>query len=200
MSLLTICNALAKNVGMAATDVVMTSPYRQWAEAVQFANETGEELARRVDWGQLQESITLTGNSTNLTHSLPVTFSRFNAGASVFAGTSIVRPLSRQEWSRLTPTVGTPRYFLLEGRDVTFWPYLASAATVTGQYQSKAWCSNGTDAFTADNETSLIDETLFAKALAVRWRRQKGMDYADLEAEVEAMIEDLARFNDRSRL
>lgn len=199
MSLLSIATALANNVGMTAPDVIVTSPIRQWKEALQFANETGEELARRVDWGQLQASVTLTGDGTNKVHTLPASFSRFNRGISVMAGTNIVRPLSRAEWSRLSPVQGTPRYYLLEGREVTLWPFLANAATATGQYQSTAWCSNGTSEFAADTDTSLIDEWLFAKALIVRWRTQKGMPVAQEEAEFEAALQDMAQFNDRAR-
>ena len=200
MTLLSICAALARNVGMADPDVVVTSPQRQWKEALQYANEAGEELARRVDWGQLQESIILTGDGTNKTHALPALFSRFNRGISIMAGTAIVRPLTRAEWSRLSPVAGTPRYFILEGKEVTLWPFLAADATATGQYQSLAWCGNGQAEFTADTDAALIDEGLFAKALIVRWRRQKGMPYADEEAEYEAVLQDLAGFNDRSRI
>lgn len=199
MSLLTICTALARNVAIAEPDVVVSSPLRQWKEALQFANEAGEELARRVDWGQLQETATFTGDGTNKVHDLPAMFARFNSGISVMAGTNIVRPLTRAEWSRLVPTEGTPRYYLLEEDKITFWPYLANAATATGFYQSKAWCSNGTNAFASDGDTSLIDEDLFIKCLVVRWRRQKGAPYADQEAEFEAALADIARFNDRSR-
>lgn len=200
MSLLSICKALAHNVGMTAPDVVISSPFRQWQEAVQFANETGEELARRVDWGQLQATETLTGDGTNKVHALPVLFSRLNMGVCVTAGTSIVRPLSRAEWNTLQPVEGLPRYFILEGAEITLWPFLAPSATATVQYQTKAWCSNGTGAFAADEDTSLIDEALFSRALIVRWRRQKGMPYADQEAEFEASLSQLAAFNDRGRL
>ena len=48
-------------------------------------------------------------------------------------------------------------------------------------------------------DSPLVDEDLFAKALIVRWRRQKGMSFADEEAEYEAALQDFARFNDRSR-
>lgn len=200
MSLLSIVTALANNVGMSLPDVVITSLQRQWVEALQFANEAGEELARRVDWGQLQAQATLTGDGTNKVHALPSQFSRLNRGVSVMVGSSIVRPLTRAEWSRLAPVEGVPRYYLLEGQDLTFWPYLPNAATAIAQYQSLAWCSNGTGAFTSDTERSLIDEALFAKALIVRWRRQKGMPYADEEAEYEAALSDISGFNDGARI
>ena len=92
-----------------------------------------------------------------------------------------------------------PRYFLLEAETLTLWPYLENGATVTVQYQSLNWCDNGTAAFAADTDSPLVDEDLFAKALIVRWRRQKGMSFADEEAEYEAALQDFARFNDRSR-
>lgn len=200
MSLLSIGAALARNVGMAEPDVIVTSPFREWKEALQFANEAGEELARRVDWGQLRALTTLTGDGTNKIHAMPSTFSRFTRGMAILAGSSPVRPLTQQEFARLMPTEGPPRYFLQEGSNVKLWPYLANLVTATAQYQSAAWCSNGTAEFAADTDTSLIDEALFAKALIVRWRRQKGMPYADEEAEYESALADLARFNDGSRL
>lgn len=200
MSLLTIATALARNVGMADPDVIVLSPFREWKEALLFANETGEELARRVDWGQIRKTITLTGDGTNLAHSMPADFSRLTRGMAILAGTSPVRPLTQQEFARLSPSEGQPRYFNLEGKVVRLWPYLAIAATSAAQYQSTAWCSNGTNSFSADTDTSLIDEWIFAKALIVRWRRQKGMPYADEEAEFEAALADVARFNDGSRL
>jgi hypothetical protein len=199
MTLLTIAQGLAKNVGMQEPTSVVGSTLREWQEALQFANETGEELARRVDWGALQVSTTLTGDGTNLVHSLPAGFARVSKGAAVRSGTSSLRPLSRAEWGTLTPTVGTPRYFLLEGDDMTLFPYLANLATVTVSYQTKYWTSAGAAAFTADDQTSLIDEELFLKGLIARWRRQKGMDFADYEAEYEAALMDFATFDDRSR-
>ena len=200
MTLLTIGAALAKNVGMSVPDIMISSPERKWLEAVQFANETGEELARRVDWGQLQDTATLTGTGAAVAHALPADFARLNQGVAVLnASGGIVRPLTRQEWSNLTPVEGTPRYFLLEQNTIQFWPFLANTITATAQYQSKDWCSAGAE-FIADTDTVLIDEALFTKGVIVRWRRQKQMDVADYEAEYEAAITDFARFNDRSRI
>lgn len=201
MSLLTIAEGLAKNVGLEVPDVVISSPNREWAEAVEFCNLVGEELARRVDWGALNTSVTLTGDSTNKTFPLGTYFARVGPGISVKTSSGgIIRPLTRAEWGSLTPVEGVPRYFLLEGRNLTLWPYLATGETVAVQGQTKAWCSNGTAEWSADSETSLIDEDLMLRGLIVRWRRQKGMDYADYEAEYEATLAELAGFDDRSRV
>lgn len=201
MTLLSIVRTLAADVGLAIPDQVVGSTNRSMIEALSFANAAGEELARRVDWMQLAQTITLTGDGTDKLHSLPDGFSRVIPGVAVVNSSGgIVRPLTRAEWASLTPVEGLPRYFLLEGGEMRLWPYLADAATVSVGFQSKNWCSNGTGEWVIDDDTSVIDEGLFAKALITRWRRQKGMDYADQEAEYEAALSDLARFNDRSRL
>lgn len=199
MTLLTICQSLAKNVGMSVPTSVISNAAREWVEAADFANHAGEELARRVDWGQLNTSATLTGDGTNKVHDLGTDFSRLVQGVAVVGSGGYVRPLTRMEWNTLTPVQGTPRYFLLEGNEMTLWPYLATAATVTISYQTKAWCSAGQE-FVADTDTALIDEDLLTKCLIVRWRRQKGMDYADFEAEYESALQDFASFDDRQRL
>ncbi len=199
MTLLTIAQGLARNVGMQSPTSVVGSTMREWQEALQFANETGEELARRVDWGALNATTTLTGDGTNLTYTLPAGFFRLNRGVAVRVGTTPVRPLSRAEWGTLTPVQGTPRYFLLEGNEITLFPFLANAATATVFYQTDRWTSAGSAAFTADDQWSLIDEDLFLKGLIARWRRQKGMPYQDEEAEYEAALQDFANFDDRSR-
>jgi hypothetical protein len=200
MSLLTICEGLAENVGIASPDVVISSPLRAWAEAVSQSQYAAEELARRVDWGDLTEIVTLTGDGTNKQHDLGAGFSRLAKGIAMTGAGGIIRPLTRAEWATLTPVEGIPRYFLLEGQNVTLWPYLATGQVATATTQSKNWCSAGGDAWVSDGDTSLIDEGLLLKGLIVRWRRQKGMDYADYEAEFEAALRDFASFDDRSRL
>lgn len=201
MSILTIAKSVAKEVGLEVPDAVIGSTDRSMVELLEMANATGEELARRVDWGQLTSSTTLTGDGTDLSHSLPSGFARISSGIGVVnAAGGFVRPLTRAEWGSLTMSEGVPRYFLLREDSLRLFPYLASAVTATLYYQTKFWCSNGTAAFSADDDTSLIDENVFRMALNVRWRRQKGMEYADHEAEYEAALADLSRFNDRSRL
>lgn len=200
MTLLAICNKLAENVGLASTDQVVSSPKREWAEAVVMSNAVGDELARRVDFGALRNAQSLAGDGTDKLYDLGSDFSRIIPGIGVTYGQGIIRPLTQAEWASLTPVEGSPRYFLLEGRMLRLWPYLPAAQSASVRYQSKFWCSNGTAEWVADTDTSLIDENLMVKGLIVRWRRQKGMPFEDYEAEYEADLADIARFDDRSRI
>lgn len=193
MTLMTLARGLAMNVGLVPPSQVYGSPLREWQEVLQMANETGEELARRVEWGQLTNTAQLPGADPM---ALPDDFSRLVTGIAVRAASGeIVRPLTRGEWNNLPPATGNPRYFLLESDAIRVWPQ----GDVTIWYQSDAWCFNGLDRFTADDQSSRIDEDLFLKGLIVRWRRQKAMPYADEEAEFEAALAQFAQANDRAR-
>lgn len=198
MSLLTIYNALALNVGMEQVDQVYLSSKRECVEAVALANLVGEELARRVDFGSLRQTSVLSGGVAS--YELDPYFSRIIPGVGVTSGGRIVRPLTSSEWESLPSSTGAARYFSLRGRTIEVWPTPTATTSLAVTWQSDAWCSNGTNKWAADSDTSLIDEDLFGKGLIVRWRRQKGMDYADYEAEFEAALENIATFDDRSRL
>ena len=199
MSLLTIAQDVARSVGIAVPTSVVGNTSRNTTVLVSLANEAGEELARRVDWGDLTFAETLSGTGASVKHPI-AGLSRIVKGVGVLGAGGIVRPLSRAEWGTLDAVEGEPRYFLLEGDEITLWPYLATGQTATITYQTKNWCSNGTDAFAADDDSPLINEDLFAKALEIRWRRVQGMEYADQEAEFEAALVDHAGFDGRSRL
>lgn len=199
MTALAIVQALAKNVGISIPIAVYTSSNRDDREVVQLLNEVGEEVARRVDWGALQQSTTLTGDGTYKTFTLPADFDRICRGAAVLTGTTPLRALTQAEWRTLAGVEGTPRYFLLEGSSITLWPYLATGETVTVNYQSTDWASTGST-FTADDATGVVDEDLLLKGLIARWRRTKGVSYQDFEAEYEATLADMAAFDSRSRV
>jgi len=145
MTLLTIAQDVARNT---ALDVPATasSTAREIVNVVQFINDTGLELARRVNWGALRTTTTITGTGATANFALPAYYLKLIEGGAVFAGSVAVRGgLSPDEWAALTPVEGTPRFYRLRGSSISFYPFLANAATATVHYQSTAWASNGTD-------------------------------------------------------
>lgn len=190
MTLLTIAQGLAMNVGMNSPTQLFSAQGRELLEVIQLANETGQELSRRVQWGKLTKNAALAGSGP-----LPDDFDRLVDGVTVRANGQTVRPLTQAEWADLPVVTGSPRYFLLADDTITLWPEGAAAVV----YQSDAWVIGGTDRFTADDQSPVFDEGLFLKFLVVRWRRLKGMPYQDEEAEAEAALQDYARQDDRGR-
>lgn len=198
-TLLQFCDRLAKNVGLAAPDSVYSSSQREWQEALEFANEEGRELLRRFDWSDLYAEDTVTGDGTSAGIALPSDYDRMARGVSVRYSGAILRPLTQKEWGGLTAVEGTPRYYLIDGDTIKFWPYLANLDTATIGYIKNDWCTNGAS-FGSDADTVVYPDDVFGLGLIVRWRRQKGMDYADFEAEYEAALTQQAKFDRNTRL
>lgn len=200
MTLLTIAQDVARNTALDVPSTASGSTAREIVNVVQFVNDTGLELARRVDWGALRATTTVTGNGTNANFTLPAYYSRpIKGGAVLVGGVGLRGGLSPDEWAALTPVEGTPRFYRLRGSSISFYPFLANAATATVNYQSTAWASNGTDRLLLDAETSLIPEDLLVKGAIWRQRRHVGQDFADQIAEYEAALADYATYDARDR-
>ena len=204
MTLTTLATALATNVGMSIPVGITGQTDRNALEIVQTTQEAADEITRRVDWRALQRQYGINGEPAGLVEApLPAYFQRVVPGSGVVEGASraSLRPMSAAEWQVITPAPGVPRYYSLAVTtslvsSIRFHPYMVSGQTCLLHYYSSAWCSNGTNKWSADDNTALISEDLILKGSIVRWRRRKGMDYADFEAEYEAAMSDAAAFDD----
>ena len=200
MTLLTIAQDVARNTALDVPSTASGSTAREIVNVVQFINDTGLELARRVNWGALRASTTITGTGVNANFALPAYYLKLIEGGAVLSGGVGLRGgLSPDEWAALTPVQGTPRFYRLLGSTISFYPFLANAATATVNYQSTAWASNGTDRLQLDAQTSLIPEDLITKGAIWRQRRHVGQDFADQIAEYEAALADYATYDARDR-
>jgi hypothetical protein len=200
MSLLTIAQAVARNTAIAVPSAAAGSTDRDMVNIVQFSIDTANELARRVSWGALRNTATITGTGANANFALPAGFSRLIDGNAVLIGGVAIRGgLSPDEWASLAPVEGVPRFFRLVGKTISFWPYPVLDASISVSYQSEFWCSNGSAAWSADDETALIPEDAIAKGTIWRQRRHIGQDFADYMAEYEAAMADYATFDERAR-
>ena len=199
MTFLEIMKDVAKNAGLDVPVTVTTGDPDQ-VKLSQFINETGRELARRVDWGALRKEITLTGDGTPNLASIAPDYDRLPAGLAVTADMSPVRgSLTADEWFSLAPIEGTPRYFYLKDSRIGLYPYLSVGKAVRIQYQSERWVvepgTQGFDEMTKDGQETPLDGNLIVTGAIVRWRRHIGKDFADYLEEFEAQLADIARAN-----
>lgn len=201
MTLIDIIAAVCKNVGLAVPDNAAANTKRGIVELVQFAKETGDECARRVDWAALRNTATITGTGTNDDFSLPSGFARLTLGGAVTVGGVPIRGgISQDEWFALTPTMGTPRYFRVNGTSsISFYPYPALGAVIPVSYLTGNWCSNGTASWSNDSETPLVPSDLITKGTIWRFKRKSGQDFSDYLAEFEGILTDLAGTDTQGR-
>ena len=198
MNMLAMMQAVAKNAGI-EVPISLDNTDANHVLMVQFLNEAGEEVARRVDWGALRKTATLSGTGSADSFPLPDDYDRLPPGLSVISSGAPVRgSVTADEWLFLTPIAGDPRYFYLAGSRVAFYPYLRSGAAATVQYQSTNWALSDVGpqgAMVIAEDRALVPDDLLVAGAIWRWRRHVGKDYADHTAEFEAMLADRARFD-----
>ncbi|MBX5206690.1 hypothetical protein [Rhizobium sp. NZLR11] len=201
MNILEITQAVCKNVGLDVPDNAVANTDREYVELVQFAKETGDECARRVDWAALRATATITGTGSNDDFALPAGFARLTIGNAVsVAGAPVRGGISQDEWFSLTPIQGTPRYCRINGTaSISFYPYPALGQAVSLSYVTKNWCSNGTALWNSDSDTPLVPDDLITKGTIWRFKRKSGQDFSDYLAEFEAVLTDLAGTDMRER-
>lgn len=199
-NLIEIAQNATPRMGVDLPDRISGSTKREHQEILEYLNAVGEDLTRRVDWGTLTKEIIVPGTGNAGAVTIANDLHRLAQRTAVIHNGAPLRALTRAEWNTLTFTEGTPRYYLLEGKEISLWPYLSLSDSVKVFYQSINWCDNGTNEFRLDEDAPLVPSELFELGLIYRWKRQKGLPYTDFENEYEASLNNYASFDDNSRL
>lgn len=201
MSLLTSMQAVARNIGIQSPNSVVGNNDPDSVKLLQFANETGEELARRVDWARMRKSQLVLGSGFAALFNLPPDYARMIEGWGVTHDGNPVRGgLTGDEWNSLPPVMGAPRYYQVIGKQIGFYPFPPEGGQLTVNFIGTGWTSLGNAAFTKDDETTMFPERLLEMGTVWRFKRHISADYSDYLAEYEAALADLARFDGMVRL
>jgi len=201
LTLKTAIQNVAKNVGIVPPDSVVGNTDADTVKLLQFANETGQELARRVDWARMRKSQQIEGTGFAALLSLPSDYARMVEGWAVtFDGDAVRGGITADEWNSLTPVVGDPRYYLPVGQTIGFYPFLAEGVQVVVNYIGTGWTSVYGTTFAADTESTLFPERLLEMGTVWRMKRHIGADFSDYLAEYESAIVDEARFDSGHRV
>ncbi len=188
MSLITAVNDACDVVSLDQFDTVYGNNNPNAQTMLQFAQQAGEEIARRVDWERTLKTATVPTSP----YALDEDFQRLIAGGAITtAGGEFVRPvLNGSEWTVINKVPSSQPYCFIRGGKILFAPASAGIGASI-DYVSKNWIKAGSDenaAFTADDNTLLFPDRLLTMGLIWRWKRQKGLTYDDQLAEFEATL------------
>jgi len=195
-NILQIAADMAPHLGIDVPDAVFSSTDPTTVDVLRCINEAGVELATRFDWPQLRKlyTISLAGN---VPHNLPTDYSRMVRGASVSVNGVFVRgSVSDEEFNRLSPVAGAPRYYRASPTAIEFWPYASAPDEAKLIYISRNWLAGNKDAVDSDSNQPVIEDELVRKGALVRFKRMKGHDFTDFLEEYEG---DLVRYSTFSR-
>lgn len=167
--------------------------------------ETVDELLQRVDWPDpITRDVTITGTGAE-TYPLPSDFKRLTRDSLAVYETTTTRragiPVrTNGEWTLLKDlgSAGGDRYYRVSGDEdngfeISFYREPQASDNIIVSYVSKNWLAIGGiqgDEWTDASATLLLPQSLIVKGVVWRFRRDKGLSYADRLNEYEA---DLSR-------
>ena len=100
-------------------------------------------------------------------------------------------PMTAARWEQLKAMVmqGPWNQFQIRGNQILFIPVPTANQNIWFQYKSINWCTSqsGTpqSRFLADTDVMLLDEAVFKLGMEWRWKKAKGLDYAQDFADYE---------------
>lgn len=188
MSLLTICQNAAKEVGFSAPSTIVGNTDQTAMQLFRLANKEGEILSRD-DWQILKKEETFTLVTSTQTYDLPSDF-RYIIPSTTWNRDNrrmVINPLTSEEWQFLkgwTQIQGLNLRARIRNNKLEFEQTITSAdngKTIAYEYISDYWAqtSGGTAQakFQADSDTALLDEELITQGVVWRFEKAKGLDF-----------------------
>ncbi len=193
MSLLTVIQNAAKELGLASPSTAYANTDPLVVQLVALANRAGKQVRDAFYWPQLLVEATVTLVDATASYSLPTDYNYpvMETYWDQVGYLPLLGPLSPGEWQAwqqgITPAPNRPM-FRVKGFGsnkiyIIPTPTAAEAGnTLIYEYQSKYWLagSGGStptkEAFTADTDVIFLREDLLELDIIWRWRRAKWLD------------------------
>jgi hypothetical protein len=208
MTLLSICTAALDEIG--GFDVPGSfygSTNATATQIVAICNREGKTLEKEIRWAELVTEHTFVTVASTATYAMPSDFRAFGP-MSQWDRTNSWRlngPVPSLVWqwlkSGISVASGMNKWFMVRGAYLTIYPTpTVSDETIAFDYYSKSWVTKQVDssnvaAWTADNDTSRINEDLITMGVKWRFLQAKGMPYEPEYREYESAKESLKEDN-----
>ena len=192
MSLLSIVQNACDRIGIARPSSVIASTDQQTIRLLGYALQEGKELARKYDWQALTRETTFESTATAVQTSagstvVPSDFDRIKDGT-FFNRTErreVFGPLSPEEWQyvQATTTHSFVEAYRMRSDQILLTPGDTSGDTLAFEYITKKWvtqaASTATATWTADTDTTALNEELITLGVVWRFKAAQGFDYAE---------------------
>jgi len=189
MSLLTICQNVADEVGFSSPASIINNEDQLAQQLLRFANRAGKELAKHP-WEILVKEDTITLVTSDQDYALATDFSYILPSTTWNRDNKrqVVNPITSQQWQFLkawTSIQGLNLRARIRNNQLEFEQTIGASEngeTIAYEYVSTYWVtsSGGSSAdqesFLADGDTSVIDEELLTQAVLWRFKKIKGFD------------------------
>jgi hypothetical protein len=190
MTLLTICQDAANEIGVPSPSAVIGSTDTTAIQLLAAANREGKNLVTGYDWEVLvkEENHTAIANeSQGRLSAIATDFERFsnNTMWNRTSDRKFYGPLNNTEWQTLKGSVqsGITNYFRIRGGYLLMNPVPTVGDAIYFEYISEWWVDttgNGdanANRYAADANTTILDENLITLGVIWRFLKQKGLPY-----------------------
>ena len=201
MTILTIVQGIVKKLNLNSPSAVIGNTNKEIIQLLNIANEEGDELSRRYRWQRLMTESTFSSAATESQGAMTTL-----AGADFgwIANDTIwnrtrnrpMLPVDDVQWQAMkSATITGPfEYFRIRGGNLIVIPTMTASQTCAFEWISKNWCASsggtGQEAWTADSDTGRLDEKIMAQGIMWRFKKYKGLDYAEDFAQYERLVQD----------
>lgn len=200
MTCLTIIQDVAQRVNLPTPSAAAQSTDPAITQLVALANKEGEWLSNK-DWQVLTKEATFLTTAVQL-QGLVSTIAP--GMKNILNDTIWNRDLRRPVYGPMTPQryqqvqaavfAGPWNQFIIQGDQILFFPVPAVGQHCWFQYTTQNWCQSaggvGQNRFIMDSDTILLREDLFKLGLEWRWKKAKGLEYAQEFADYEDFLAD----------
>jgi hypothetical protein len=190
MTLLTLIQTTADELGLTRPSAVVSSTDSQVRQLLALMNRVGEALMTEFPWQRLIKEYTFATVSGTAAYDFPSDFDR-PVNQSQWDRTNhwqLDGPISPQEWQFRKGGIvssGPRSRFRIQGNQVKIDPTPTSVFTVAYEYVSRNWvlAADGSTykaSFTADDDTALFKDRLLILGTKLKFMEIKGMDTTTL--------------------
>ena len=192
MSLLTLMRRVSLQSSLPVFDTIVSNTDRTVIELLNAAHEAGEEITRRAEWSMLYAEDTVPALATSRT--LPTGFHRLIQGGAISYAASPFTPIlpvkAADVWLAISNAPSAQPYYFIKSGAIRFSPAIPTGGALV-RYVTGNWISsNGSpvSTFATDADTPYFTEPLLALGTLWRYKRMKGLQFDDIEAEFEAEL------------
>ena len=200
MSLLTTVQRFCERTNINTPNAVLGSTDPQIKQVKALLEEEGTDLAQRAEWQVLVQEATHTTVATESQGDIDTIFS--NGFRYIKNGTGWDRteqlPLydvSSTDWQQIKANAVTGSYYeiRMRGNELLAIPTPTAGNTWAFEYISYNWITDSTGAtykefFTQDTDLMLLPERILLAGLRWRWKKEKGLEYAEDFASYERLV------------
>ncbi|OWT62020.1 hypothetical protein [Candidimonas nitroreducens] len=197
---LSIIQDVCQRVGLPAPNAAAQSTDPLVLQMVALSTKEGEWLSNQYDWQALtleahfltvadQVQGQLSTICPNLKNIINDTMWNRDLRRPVFG------PLAAQRYQQLQAMVmqGPWNQFIIQGDNILFFPVPVAGQNIWFQYTTSNWCQSsggiGQGRFKADTDILLLREDVFKLGCEWRWKKAKGLDYAQDFVDYETILE-----------